>query len=179
MQNDKPFTGHGWVALILLVAMLLDGTLSQVLAQWLMTPTFTGVPQLTLIALLMIALALPEEDNIVIIAGVTGLVFDSFYTGMLGVHMLLWPLLVYVIRQLAPLVPRGALYVGSVVIIALTVYLGAYYFVSRFLGFTAAAPVDLIAHHMGPGLAVNLVLFAVIYAPMMQVLNRLRPDQRA
>ncbi|WP_179395251.1 rod shape-determining protein MreD [Lacticaseibacillus absianus] len=179
MQNDKPFTGHGWVALILLVALLLDGTLTQVFAQWVMTPAVTGVPQLTLIALLMITLQLPDEAYIVAIAGVVGLVFDSFYTGMLGVHMLLWPLLVYVVRQIEPLVPRTALYVGSVVIIGLTAYLAAYYFVSRFLGSTTATPIDLIAHHIGPGLGINLVLFALSYAPLTHLLARLKPESHA
>ncbi|WP_054718822.1 hypothetical protein [Lacticaseibacillus manihotivorans] len=56
MQTKRPFTGHGWVLLILFVALLLDGVLSLVLGQWIMTARFSGIPELTLITLLMIVI---------------------------------------------------------------------------------------------------------------------------
>ncbi|WP_262314729.1 rod shape-determining protein MreD [Lacticaseibacillus parakribbianus] len=174
MLTDPVFKGHGWVALVLAVALLLDGTLAQVLAQWLMVPAFTGVPQLTLMALVMIALVLPDEAYIVAIAAVVGLIADSFYTGMLGVNLLLWPLLVYVVRQIEPLIPKTALYVGAVVILTLITYIVANYFVARFLGATSVGLIPLIARHVGPGLTVNLILFALVYAPLARLLKSLR-----
>ncbi|WP_225047134.1 rod shape-determining protein MreD [Lacticaseibacillus kribbianus] len=178
MLTDPVFKGHGWVALVLIVALLLDGTLTQVFAQWLMTPLFTGVPQVTLIALVMIALILPDEAYIVAIAAVLGLIADSFYTGMLGVDLLLWPLLIYVVRQIQPLIPQTVLYVGAVVILTLTAYLVANYFVARFLGATSVGFVTLVANHVGPGLTVNLVLFALVYAPLGKLLRSLRLEEQ-
>ena len=176
MLKDKKFTKHGWVLLLLLVTLLLDGVIAQVFAQFVMSPTFTGVPQLTLIALIMTTLLLPEEEYIVAIAAVFGLIFDSYYTGMLGVNALLWPLLVYVVRQLGPVVPKSPFYIGALVVIVLTLFTLANYAVNRFLGFAQVTATTLIANHLGPSLIVNLVIFALAYLPLRQILISLRID---
>lgn len=176
MLEDKKFTRHGWVLLMLLVTLLLDGVIAQTCAQFVMAPTFTGVPQLTLIALIMTALLLPEETYIVTIAAVFGLIFDSYYTGMLGINTLLWPLLIYLVRQLGPVVPKSPFYIGAVVVIALTVFTLANYAVNVFLGFTTADVTTLIANHVGPGLIVNLILFALAYLPLRRILINLSID---
>ncbi|MFD1441895.1 MULTISPECIES: rod shape-determining protein MreD [Lacticaseibacillus] len=176
MLKDKKFTKHGWVLLLLLVTLLLDGVIAQVFAQFVMSPTFTGVPQLTLIALIMATLLLPEEEYIVAIAAVFGLIFDSYYTGMLGVNALLWPLLVYVVRQLGPVVPKSPFYIGALVVIVLTLFTLANYAVNRFLGFAQVTATTLIANHLGPSLIVNLVIFALAYLPLRQILINLRID---
>lgn len=84
MLNEKHFTGHWWVVLLLLLLMLIDGSLASVLAQWIMRPNFMGTPQLTLLGLIMITLFVPEEKYITWIAALIGLLFDTFYTGILG-----------------------------------------------------------------------------------------------
>ncbi|MFD1393010.1 rod shape-determining protein MreD [Lacticaseibacillus jixianensis] len=176
MLEDKKFTRHGWVLLLLAATLLLDGVIAQVGAQFVMAPTFTGVPQLTLIALIMTTLLLPEEEYIVPIAALFGLIFDSYYTGMLGVNTMLWPLLVYVVRQLSPVVPKSAFYIGAVVVIVLTLFTFANYAVSRFWGFAQVDATVLIASHVGPSLIVNLILFAAAYLPLRRILINLRID---
>lgn len=173
MQSEKSFSGHGWVALILFVALLADGTLTQLFAQFIMKPTFTAVPQLTLLALVMITLFLPEERYIVPIAAVTGLIFDSFYTGMLGIMALIWPLLIYILHSLRDNVPHSPLYVGAVVVITLTADEFAEYAMSRFIGYGTTNVTTLIASHLGPGLLINIVIFALGYLPLSRLLINL------
>lgn len=173
MITERRFTGHGWLVLLIFVALLADGVLSQVLSQWIMVPTFTGVPQLTLMCMIMITLFVPKEKYIVIIAAIAGLVFDSFYTGMLGITALLWPLVVFLVRQVQPLVPRSPLFVGAVMVISITVFQAADYMMNRFVGYGTGSLVTLIANHLAPGLLINVILFALIYLPLRRLLLNL------
>ncbi|MFD1430928.1 rod shape-determining protein MreD [Lacticaseibacillus mingshuiensis] len=174
MQQDKVFTGHGWVALLLFVVLLLDGVLSQTFGQWFMRPGFTAVPQLTLITLIELALLLPVEKYTVPIAAVTGLIYDSFYTGLLGVNALLWPLLIYCVVQARPAIPRKFLMIFFITVITLTVYSLANYVINLFLGYGTSNMVYLLARHLGPSLLVNAGLFFISYLPLRRILLNLK-----
>lgn len=176
MLNEKHFTGHWWIVLLLLLLMLIDGSLASVLAQWIMRPNFMGTPQLTLLGLIMITLFVPEEKYITWIAAIIGLLFDTFYTGILGVNALLFPLVIYTIRQIRPYIPRTPVFVGMVYIIGLLLYGIANYIMNRFIGFGTGNVVMLIANHLGHGLTVNLALFVIVYGPLHRLLDNLAEE---
>lgn len=174
MQTQRPFTGHGWVVLLLFVVLLLDGVLSLVLGQWLLTAQFSGVPQLTLITMLMVVMFLPEEHYIVLYAVAFGLLFDVVYTGILGINALIWPLIVYIAVQLRPYVPRSPLFIGALVVIAVTIFSVANYAMNEMIGYGPDSIVLLVSAHLGPSLVVNLVGFAIVYLPLSRLLINLR-----
>ncbi|QVI35732.1 rod shape-determining protein MreD [Lacticaseibacillus chiayiensis] len=176
MLNEKHFTGHWWIISILLLLLLIDGSLASVLAQWIMQPSFMGIPQLTLLGLVMVTLLVPEEKYTTWIGALIGLVFDSFYTGILGVNALLFALVIYIVRQIRPYIPHTAVFVGMVYIIALLLYSIANYFVNHFIGYGNSGVVTLIANHLGPGLTVNLILFVIVYGPLHRVLINLAEE---
>ncbi|MCI1985988.1 MAG: rod shape-determining protein MreD [Lactobacillus sp.] len=174
MQTEHPFTGHGWIALLLFVALLLDGVLSLVLGQWLLTPQFSGVPQLTLITLLMIVIFLPEEQYVVVFAVGFGLLFDVVYTGILGITALLWPVIVYIAVQLRRYIPRSPLFVGALVVIAVTLFVAFNDVLNQLIGYGTSAFVLLVTAHLGPALLVNVVGFAIVYLPLSRILINLK-----
>lgn len=173
MDTERPYTGHGWIALLLFVTLLLDGALAQWLGQWLMQPTFMATPQLTLMTLVMLAIMVPKEKYLVYFAIVAGLLFDSFYTGMLGINTLLWPLMVFLVQLLRPYVPQTPLYLAVVQIICLTAHALADYLLNRFTGYGNVGITTLITVHLAPGLLVNLVMFAIGYLPLRRLLINL------
>ncbi len=118
----------------------------------------------------------PEEKYITWIAAIIGLLFDTFYTGILGVNALLFPLVIYTIRQIRPYIPRTPVFVGMVYIIGLLLYGIANYIMNRFIGFGTGNVVMLIANHLGPGLTVNLALFVIVYGPLHRLLDNLAEE---
>ncbi|MCG4281402.1 rod shape-determining protein MreD [Lacticaseibacillus saniviri] len=170
---QKPFQKH-WIApVFLLVAMIVDGVISQVFAQWLLHPNYTAVPELTLLMLVMLTILLPDENWMVAIAAITGLVFDSFYTGILGINALLMPLVVYVVQQLTPYIFRSALFIGIMDIITLTLFSSADFVMNSFLGYTDVGFTTFIAQHLGPNLLLNMILFVLVYWPLSRLLINL------
>ncbi|WP_390408264.1 rod shape-determining protein MreD [Lacticaseibacillus jixiensis] len=174
MQTEHPFTKHWLVGLILFAALLLDGVLSLVLGQWLMTAQFVGVPELTLMTMLMMVVFVPDEHYIVWFAVGFGLLFDVMYTGVLGVNALIWPLIIYIAKVLREYIPRSPLFVAALVVIAVTLYGIANYAMNQLIGYANSNVANLIAVHLGPTLLVNLVGFAIVYLPLSRLLINLK-----
>ncbi|WP_054749284.1 rod shape-determining protein MreD [Lacticaseibacillus thailandensis] len=175
-MDEKRFTRH-WVAIVTVyLAVLLDGALSHVLGQWIMRPTYTGVPQLTLLSLVLVVIFVPQETWTMAIAIGAGLITDCFYTGILGVNTFIIPLIVFVVMQVRPIIPRKWLFVWAVCVIAETLQEVANYVVALMLGSTTASVGALISEHIAPGLTVNIILFAIIYYALSRLLVKLTQD---
>ncbi|WP_462400747.1 rod shape-determining protein MreD [Lacticaseibacillus pantheris] len=175
-MDEKKFTRH-WVAIATVyLAVLLDGALAHVLGQWIMRATYTGVPQLTLLSLVLVVVFVPQENWVMPIAIGAGLITDFFYTGILGVNTFILPLIVFLVTQVRPIVPRRWLFVWAVFVIAVTISEVASYVVAMMLGSTTASVGALITQHIAPGLTVNIILFAIMYYGLSRLLVKLTQD---
>ncbi|WP_155285936.1 rod shape-determining protein MreD [Lacticaseibacillus zhaodongensis] len=175
-MNDKPFTKH-WVAFVyLLVAMMLDGGVTHILSNWTMKPQGTAVPQITLFALVLIALFVPRESWLIIWAVVFGFIFDMYFSGLIGIYTMIFPLITYVVAKSRPYVPRTWPFVLAVFIIAQTARMFLDYAVAMVLNATHIGLLDVITQHLAPGLTLNMVLFAILYYPCSRLLVKLTRD---
>ena len=87
----------------LFVALFLDGSISNVFASKLFSYPYASVIHLVLLWIVF-AVFLDDRDNLSvgIWSAFVGLVFDWYYTGILGVYMIGLPLVVYLCRQIKP-----------------------------------------------------------------------------
>ncbi|WP_127848872.1 rod shape-determining protein MreD [Lacticaseibacillus hulanensis] len=173
MMNDKPYTRHWVAAVFLFVALLLDGTMTQVLATWSTSPAGPGVPQIMLMVLVFIALLVPEENWVVAMAIVAGVLMDMFYTGVIGVDALILPLITYLVRSLRPYVAHSGVVAWGIFIIAMAVRMYAEYLLLHFMGQTVVTTKLLITQHLAPSLTVNIIIFMIIYFPCTRLLVKL------
>lgn len=173
MNDDKPFTRH-WVAFVfLLVAMILDGAVTHTVSRWMMSPTNTAVPQITLLMLVLITLFVPRESWIVVWAAIFGFIFDMYFSGVIGVYTMIFPLIIFLVSQSREYVPRTWPFVLAVFILAETARMFLDYTVAVVLSATQTSFLDMITQHLAPGLALNMLLFAILYYPCSRLLVKL------
>lgn len=174
--NEKPFTRHWLAFVVLLIALCLDGSLSHVLGQWTMQPQNTGVPQVTLMALVLLGIFVPRESWLLGWSVPFGLMYDSYYTGILGVYTFIFPLLVYLLIQMRPYIPRTWPFVLAIYVILLTARAVLDYIVAVFMNETTINLIQMVTQHLGPAFEINLILFAIIYYPCSRLLVKLGSD---
>lgn len=158
---------------LLSLLMLLDGSISYLFAGTLHQFPNTMITRLTVLGLLLMVFFAPDFNHLVITALVLGLLYDSFYTGVLGVYMFLFPLVVYFIRWMAKFFAPTPLIIGAIYLIDLTVLESAVYAMNTFMGQTTLSLNDFIPNVLGPTLALNLVLFIILYLPLRQLIAKL------
>ncbi len=172
-MNDKPFTRHWVSAIFLFIALLLDGTLMQVLSTWSSRISGPGAPQILLMVLVLIAIFVPDESWVVPMALVFGLLMDMFYTGVIGVSALVLPLITYCVRQLRPYVAHTGIVTWAIFIIAMSSRLFGEYALMSVMSLTNLSFVDMVTQAWAPGLTVNVILFIIIYYPCTRLLVKL------
>ncbi|MFD1319460.1 rod shape-determining protein MreD [Loigolactobacillus zhaoyuanensis] len=162
-----------WVNVLLVVLMLLDGSFSYLFGSTLHSFPDTMIIRLVVLGLVLVYFFAPNFPNLMIVALILGLVYDSFYTGILGVYMFLFPLIIFLTRWIAQFFAPAPLVVGAIYLIDLTVLESLVYGMNIFMGLTTMALGDFIPNILGPTLALNLVLFIFLYFPLRQLIVKL------
>ena len=60
----------------------------------------------------MVAFVLPEETNLSWYAVGIGLLYDLYYTGMIGMYLFVLPLIIYIVRYLKQYIPDSPFFIG-------------------------------------------------------------------
>ncbi|CAJ1228785.1 MULTISPECIES: rod shape-determining protein MreD [Lactiplantibacillus] len=154
----------------LFIALFLDGSLSNVFAGHLFSYPYTSVLHLVLLWLIF-AIFLDDRDDLAIGIWSTfvGLVFDWYYTGIIGVYMIALPLVVYLCRQIKPWLDLNFLTLLMVYIINLTI-VEAFAYIWYSMGHVINSNLaDFAVFTLGPTIAVNLAIFVIAYYPMRRL----------
>lgn len=172
-MNEKPYTKHWVAAVYLFVMMLLDGTLTQVLATWSSSAAGPGIPQVLLMGLIFVAIFVPDENWVVPMAIIMGLLMDMFYTGIVGVNTFILPIITYCVRQLRPYIAHTSVVTWGVFIISVAVQMYGEYVLLHFMGQVDVSTKLMITQHLAPSLTVNIILFVILYFPCTRLLVKL------
>ncbi|MFD0897907.1 rod shape-determining protein MreD [Loigolactobacillus binensis] len=162
-----------WVIVLLSVLMLFDGSLSYAFQGLFHQFPNTMIIRLTVLGFVLVYFFAPHFDHLVTVALILGLFYDSFYTGILGVYMFLFPLMIFLTRWIAQFFTPAPLVIGAIYLIDLTVLESFVYGMNTFMGQTTMALSDFIPNILGPTLALNLVLFIFLYFPLRQLISKI------
>lgn len=172
----KKVRQHLLIALLLLTLGIFDGSLSYVFQKYLYTNTNDAICSLMTIGLILTIFFIPDERYIVIIAAIVGLIYDSFFTGILGVYAFLLGLLAYVVRYFEEYIPHTPLFIGLICLLSLAFMTTSVYAINEFIGMTKVDFTDFVATVLGPTLALNIVLFIILYFPLSRLLLKLKAE---
>lgn len=154
----------------LFIMFFLDGSLSKIFASFFFSYPYAMVSQLTLLWFVM---AYFFEGDIQIpltfFAVIAGVVADVYYSGILGLFIFLYPLIVWLTRVLAHSFNPSFLTSILIFFIDVAAFEFLNYLAYNIVGVTTMSIVDFVVDVLTPTLALNLVYFVVLYWPISAV----------
>ena len=159
----------------LFLLLFIDGSISQVFSQQMFnTPT---VMVSHLVVLWLVCGVLFEENMAMPLAkwaAVIGAVFALYYTGIFGVYIFVFPLVVYLPRQIVNYISPNFLSGLLIYFIDITIVEALSFVASRVVHMTSMSGSSFLVNTLGPTLAFNLAMFVILYFPIRWVYNWLK-----
>ncbi len=164
----------------LFICFFLDGSLSKLLGQLYFSYPYSMVSEL---ALLWLVLAYFFEDDVQIpltgFAILVGALADVYYSGIWGLFVFLYPLMVWLTRVLAKNFNPSFLTSILIFFIVLAVFELLNYWAYLMIGVVSVGFADFIVDVLAPTLALNLVYFVILYWPISRLYRKtLAKEQR-
>ncbi|WP_295729857.1 rod shape-determining protein MreD [uncultured Limosilactobacillus sp.] len=164
----------------LLLAFFLDGSLSKVFANQFFSFPYSMVSQLVL---LWLVLAYFFEENIKIplygFAVLIGVLSDLFYSGVLGLFIVLYPLMVWLTKLLANFFNENFFNTLMIFFINVCVFQLLNYWAFLLIGVIHVKFGSFLLYTLAPTLALNLVYFVVLYWPIHELYQHVLSTQRS
>jgi len=147
--------------LSLVIVFMLEGVITAYFNATLFTSIGYVAPRITVIFLVMFAFYL-SPNHVYILSLIIGFLYDSYYTGYLGIYMASFCLISYLVIRLRDMFKPNVLTHGLVSILMITLLEVMGYWIFRILGITDIGVSLFLAERLGATLLFNgIFLFAL------------------
>lgn len=163
----------------LFVCLFLDGALSHIWA-----PLFFSYPysMASELVLLWLILAYFFQDGIEIplvpFAIAAGAVYDLYFSGILGLFIFLYPLIVILTRFLSRYFSSSFLSMIMIFFVDIVIFETLNYWAYYLVGITNVGFGDYLLYTLAPTLALNLVYFVVLFWPIRSLFRWAVSDEK-
>lgn len=155
----------GQVVFVML-AFYLDGLIKWAFLNNMNKVNLTIIPQLMLMVLVMLTMRIDSRKMILIYGIVFGLIYDSYYFGLIGLYTILLPLVLVGIDHYKFLFTKPSVgYEISIYFISLTFIQSGIYLLEKLFRLASSDVGDFITFILGPTLLWNMIVFFVLYVP--------------
>lgn len=163
------------IPLVITFCFLLDGLLTAIFSAQFLEGTKTMTPRLIVLVLILMSFYIPRS-RMLVYGVVFGLIYDSYYVGILGVYVLLFPLIIYLTEKLKKILNPNPIVIGMMVIINISLIETYLYLFYQMLGYTTINWATFLADRLGPTLLLNLVLFIIVFYPLKRIIERIQGE---
>ncbi|SEQ14641.1 rod shape-determining protein MreD [Virgibacillus subterraneus] len=167
------------IPLILFLFLVLEGVALELLPVSLAKSDLVIVPHWVFVFLLLLTIFYDRENTYfsVLYGLLFGLLIDIVYTGVLGVYMFSYALVIYIIHGLTKMLHANffvSLLLGMIGLILCEVFINAIYTV---VGISDMIWKDYLIYRMAPTVIANIVFLAALYPIMLKKLSSWRNEQ--
>lgn len=113
----------------------------------------------------------PNNNHLELWSVLIGILFDIYYTGVLGVFVFVLPIIVLLTKLCYRDFPINFLTGMLIAFIDITVITAASFAASQFTHITTATLADMLVYSLGPTLAYNLAAFVILYYPVQRLFD--------
>lgn len=168
-----------WLPFILFLIVIIEGVALELLPARLINGDLLIVPHWVLMYLMYVLMYYDKENTFtsVFLAVVFGLMIDTVYTGILGVYMFTYALVVYIIHGFKTLL-QANLYVTLLLgLLAIVLSDFMIYFTFLIIDITDITIKHYVIYRLVPTVIANLVFLLILYPFVRQPLIRLQEEQ--
>ncbi|VEF47472.1 rod shape-determining protein MreD [Bacillus freudenreichii] len=133
------------------------------------------IPRFLLVVLTMMGIYYFRNVTL-IYAAIFGLVFDIYYTGVIGAYLFLLPIAVYAASKMMKVLQINVLTSGLVVLIIIALVEILVYSLNILLFDVNMTTAQFLTNRLIPTLTLNLVIYLVIYFPFSRWLQNRKKE---
>lgn len=164
-----------FVPLTLLIALLFDGIIASVFSTQLYTSTSDMVSRLIVICIVLFSFYVDRKD--MILFGILfGLLYDSYYVGILGPYTSLFPIIIYLSDKIRKILNPNLLVLVMIVIIHLSLIETLLFGFYSVIDLTTTDISTFLANRLGPTLLLNSIFLLVLYYPLKKTAIAIMQD---
>lgn len=155
----------------LFLAFLLDGTLSSILASQMFTSNVAIESRLILFWFVMAIFYGDEKvEHIYVWSFLSGLLFDVYYTGFLGIMTIIVPFIVYLNREATQFFGKAPfIMILLIYLIDITILTAINYFAFSLIGQASTQFDEFVMRVLWPTLVYNIALFVILFVPVKKI----------
>ncbi|MFS0646745.1 rod shape-determining protein MreD [Siminovitchia sp. 179-K 8D1 HS] len=130
------------------------------------------IPHFLLIALTLMGIYF-FRNTAIMYAAAFGLIFDIYYTEIIGVYLFLFPISVYIASKMIKLLQVNVLTAALIVIINISLVEWLIYGLNILLFNVPVRMMEFLENRLLPSLALNLIFYFIIFVPYTRWLQHL------
>jgi rod shape-determining protein MreD len=170
---------HVFLPLILLILVALEGVALDILPSSLLDSNLMITPHWVLMFLVLIAIFFDRRNSYysIIYAFIFGLLIDIAYTGILGVYMLTYAVVIYVVLELRNMLHSNiysVLLFGIISITMADLLINVVYYV---VGIMSSTWMDYVMYRLIPSILANAVFILILYPLFAKRLDKWKNNQ--
>lgn len=154
-----------FVPLTLLIALLFDGISASIFSTQLYTATSDMIPRLIVICIVLFSFYI-DRKYMILFGILFGLLYDSYYVGVLGLYTSLFPIIIYLSDKMRKILNPNLLVLVMVLIIHISLVETSLYGFYSVIDVTTIDMSTFLANRLGPTLLLNAILLLVLYYPL-------------
>ncbi|MBS4173698.1 rod shape-determining protein MreD [Bacillus sp. FJAT-49736] len=133
------------------------------------------VPHFLLVVLILMGIYYVRNRTI-LYAFIFGLLFDAFYTGILGIYLFVFPLVVYITSTLMKVLQSNLFVSALVTLLNIAIAEFIVYGLNILILKTSMSAIDFLNERLLSTLILNLVFYFIIFYPLRKWLLRMKKE---
>ncbi len=168
MEHNRTLNHVYLIPVFIFIALIMDGMIMNIFSAHLISNPYTLTPRLLLLVLVIFTFFFPKQP-LFMYALLFGLIFDSFYSGILGLYAAGFGTIIYLLKKIHKFIIPTAVMMIIIYIIALTSLEIFIFLMYLFLGYAEITFQLFVVTRLGPTLLLNIILFIVLYYPFYKL----------
>lgn len=168
-----------YLPLILFLILNLEGVALELLPNFLVNTSSLIVPHWVFVFLLFMAIFFDDEDTYysIIYAIIFGLLIDVVYTGVLGVYMFSYAIVIYIIHELKRLFHANLFVTMILGLLGIALADISIYIIYSVIGMTNMLWGDYLVYRLLPTVLANIIFLIIFYPISKNKLMHWRKDR--
>ncbi|MGM9903651.1 rod shape-determining protein MreD [Enterococcus sp. 10A9_DIV0425] len=163
----KKDTMKYYLPIVLFLLILIDGHLTRMMISW-SNGNYMASSHILILVLMFCSLTFPKH-YMLITTIVLGIIFDSYYIGVIGIYAVAIPLLVFVMYAMKSVIHINIFTEFFSLIIFVTGYELFTLGVQMVFKLATVNSTFFITKYLGPTLLLNMLLFALLVVPLKKL----------
>ncbi|WP_163653268.1 rod shape-determining protein MreD [Listeria sp. PSOL-1] len=166
-----------WLPVIMIGTFILEGIIGLFFAKPLFGETRQFIPHFLLVLLILLTVFY-RRNHALLYAFILGIVFDIYYTSIMGIYFAIFPLIVYLTDKFMKVLHDNIILVGLVTLFNIILTESLVYLFYTLIGATTMSISTFVDTRLVTTLLLNLAFFLLVFFPFQFFIDKLKKSEK-